>query len=87
MSHNLIHLAIVGGESGPRSRPFQVSWAASIVSQAQKAGVAVFVKQLGAKPVGPEGPMRLKDRKGGDMAEWPENLRVREMPQKGDNSP
>jgi len=26
-------------------------------------------------------PLRLKDRKGGDMAEWPEDLRVREMPE------
>jgi len=25
-------------------------------------------------------PVRLKDPKGGDMAEWPEDLRVREMP-------
>lgn len=26
------------------------------------------------------GQMRLRDRKGGDMAEWPEDLRVREFP-------
>lgn len=25
-------------------------------------------------------PIRLKDRKGGDMAEWPEDLRIREYP-------
>lgn len=25
-------------------------------------------------------PLRLKDKKGGDMAEWPEDLRVREFP-------
>jgi hypothetical protein len=24
--------------------------------------------------------VHLKDRKGGDMAEWPEDLRVRELP-------
>lgn len=28
-------------------------------------------------------PMRLKDRKGGDPAEWPEHLRVREFPSSG----
>lgn len=26
-------------------------------------------------------PLRLKDRKGGDMEEWPEDLRIREMPE------
>ena len=26
--------------------------------------------------------LRLKDRKGGDMSEWPEDLRVREMHRK-----
>jgi len=83
-----INLAIVGGESGPRSRPFALEWARSIVGQCKAAGVAVFVKQLGAKPY--EGLLRsdrnyqrllrLKDKKGGDMSEWPEDLRVRELP-------
>jgi protein gp37 len=39
---------IVGGESGPGARPFDVTWARSIVQQCRAAGVAVFVKQLGA---------------------------------------
>lgn len=41
---------IVGGESGPGARPFDVAWARSVVAQCRAAGVAVFVKQLGAKP-------------------------------------
>jgi protein gp37 len=41
---------IVGGESGPGARPFDIAWARSMVQQCQDAGVAVFVKQLGAKP-------------------------------------
>lgn len=28
--------------------------------------------------------VRLKDKKGGDMSEWPLDLRVREMPTKGE---
>jgi len=44
--------AIVGGESGPGARPMQIEWARSIVAQCQSAGVACFVKQLGARPVG-----------------------------------
>jgi protein gp37 len=39
---------IVGGESGRGARPFDVSWARSIVHQCKAASVPVFVKQLGA---------------------------------------
>jgi protein gp37 len=50
---------IVGGESGPGARPFDVAWARSIVAQCRAAGVAVFVKQLGAAP---EEPGKLTHR-------------------------
>jgi protein gp37 len=79
---------IVGGESGPSARPFDLAWARSIVQQCQTAGVPVFVKQLGARPRvdGPPGDSRtwvldLDDRKGGNPDEWPEDLRVREWPE------
>lgn len=42
---------IVGGESGPGARPCDVGWIRRIVGQCRAAGVAVFVKQLGARPV------------------------------------
>jgi protein gp37 len=110
---------IVGGESGPGARPFDVSWARSIAAQCQAAGVPVFVKQLGGHAIngqltakelveGAAGRPRptdqplteadaaamlsdlgvvvmnrrlpLRDRKGGAMEEWPEDLRVREFP-------
>ena len=89
---------IVGGESGPGARPFDVAWARSTVEQCKSAGVAVFVKQLGARPYGLGTDLRLarvtdredakndlfslglRDRKGGDWSEWPEDLRVREFP-------
>lgn len=41
---------IVGGESGPGSRPCDVAWIRSIVEQCRAAGTACFVKQLGARP-------------------------------------
>lgn len=73
---------IAGGESGPGARPCDVAWIRSIVSQCRDAGVAVFVKQLGRRPVIPANePWTCLDRKGGDPAEWPEDLRVREMPE------
>ncbi len=41
---------IVGGESGPHARPFNIEWARSTIKACREAGVACFVKQLGAKP-------------------------------------
>lgn len=76
---------IVGGESGPHARPCDVEWIRSIVRQCREAGVPVFVKQLGARPESNSwaGSLRLpglSDKKGGDMEEWPEDLRIREVP-------
>ncbi|MEC7520135.1 MAG: phage Gp37/Gp68 family protein [Myxococcota bacterium] len=92
---------VIGGESGPGARPFDLAWARSTIRQCRAAGVPVFVKQLGAAPmqsveaslvaaglypddIGPAGrrPERvhLRNRKGGDPSEWPEDLRVREFP-------
>jgi protein gp37 len=82
---------IVGGESGPSARPFDIAWARQVVRQCRAAGVPPFVKQLGAQPEeevtapldGHKWMRRvvLRDRKGGDMDEWPADLRVRELPE------
>jgi len=84
---------IVGGESGPGARPFDLAWARSAIEQCRAAGVSCFVKQLGTAPEqacngkhcgGCKCPhaVELKSSKGGDMAEWPADLRIREMPEK-----
>lgn len=71
---------IVGGESGPGARPSNTDWVQSIVDQCKAAGTACFVKQLGAHVI-QGGERRIKrDKKGGDMHEWPHELRVREYP-------
>lgn len=74
---------VVGGESGPGARPFEISWARGIVEQCQSAGTPVFVKQLGSNPYHGDGalklPVKLRDRKGGDPSEWPSDLRLRQM--------
>lgn len=74
---------IAGGESGSRARPCCIEWIAHIVGQCQAAGVACFVKQLGSHSweEDPNGPMNLQDSKGGDPSEWPEPLRVRQLPE------
>lgn len=106
---------MVGGESGPNARPFDLAWARQTIAQCRIAGVPVFCKQVGSFPVwdgcglvanNPPSPtepvlvrtkvtdsdgyrpvvdvemlrLRLRDRKGGDPAEWPEDLRIREFP-------
>ena len=78
---NPIDWIIVGGESGPNARPFDLAWARYAVKQARAAGVACFVKQIGAHPTldGVE-ITGVRDSHGGDPAEWPEDLRVREWP-------
>jgi protein gp37 len=84
-----IDWVIVGGESGPRARPMDLEWARSLVAQCRAAGVKPFVKQLGSNPWEIEHldtgdhesyPMKLRESHGRDMAEWPEDLRVREFP-------
>ena len=71
---------IVGGESGNGARLFDVNWALDIVKQCQDAGVPVFVKQLGRQPANGLVKLHLASKKGNDMSEWPDGLRVREWP-------
>ncbi len=46
---------IVGGESGPRSRPMESDWVLDILSQCQEAKVAFFFKQWGGTNKGKTG--------------------------------
>jgi protein gp37 len=96
--YNQVDWVILGGESGSKARPFDISWARSIVSQCKTAGVPVFVKQIGAKPYDSDRRIytpgsvivpvdggwmatnKIVDKKGGDWDEWPEDLRIREVP-------
>ena len=41
---------IVGGESGPKARPFDVQWAIQTIQACKDAGVPVFFKQAGRVP-------------------------------------
>ena len=63
-----ISWAIIGGESGPHHRPMNIEWARNLVRQAKDQGVAVWMKQLGGL------------RPGGDLEDFPEDLRIREFP-------
>lgn len=67
---------VVGGESGHGARPCNLDWIRNVVRECRTANVPVFVKQVGARPdFAP-----VQHPKGGDPAEWPEDIRVREYP-------
>lgn len=80
--HNPIHWIIVGGESGNetgkyRYRDCKEEWIETLVAQCQQFEVPVFVKQTGTAIAKRSG---YKDRHGGDISEWPESIRIRQMP-------
>lgn len=90
-----IDWVIGGGESGAKARPCYVAWLRSLRDQCAAAGVPFFLKQLGSHVVseplvwgvgqsadnkGDHWRHKLRDRHGSNMAEWPEDLRVREFP-------
>jgi len=75
-----IDWVIVGGGSDVHAEPFLIEWAEDIHAQCKAAGVAFFLKQLGKNPEHKGLPLKLVHRHGGDWAEWPAHLRVREIP-------
>jgi protein gp37 len=75
-----IHQVIVGGESGSGARPFAFEWAENIRAQCERQGAAFFMKQGGSRPTLGGRLVQLRSKKGGDLSELPERLRVREFP-------
>jgi len=67
-----IHWVIVGGESGPRSRPMKEEWALEVRNQCVKARVPFFFKQWGGRS--PKSGGRLLAGKT-----WSQFPRYREM--------
>lgn len=79
-----IDWVIVGGESGNntgkyRFRPCKMSWILIVVSDCILAGTPVFVKQLGTHL---SQQLGLLDRHGGNIEEFPDGFKIREMPVK-----
>lgn len=91
----MVDWLIVGAESGPGARPFDVAWARAAIVAARDADVPCFTKQVGPgvalhTELGRGGHVRDGDRnthvlvsgrKGNNPAEWPEDIRVREFPE------
>ena len=68
-SKKVVDFLIVGGESGPHHRPMKIEWAQNLAKQAKEQGVAVWMKQLGGL------------YPGGNIEDFPEDLRLREFPE------
>jgi protein gp37 len=68
---------ILGGESGQSARLCELDWIRVAVKQSRDFEIPVFVKQLGAVW---SRFNKAEDSHGGDMPEWPEDLRIRELP-------
>jgi protein gp37 len=64
-----IDWVIVGSESGPGRREMKTEWAESIAAQCHEAGAAFFMKQ-----------MVVGGKVSGEIGDFPESLRVRELP-------
>jgi protein gp37 len=89
-----VDLLVVGGESLPfalrkkkevRAKPFDVSWAENVLDVVRRENARkgderpktrFFMKQLGENPVGAS----RRTAKGDQFDEFPEKLRVRELP-------
>ncbi len=74
--------AIIGGESGHetgkyRYRPCELEWIEDLKNQCQTYDIQVFIKQMGTHLAK---ELKMNDRHGGDINEFPEHLRVRNFP-------
>ena len=88
--------AVIGGESGPGARGFEVGAVYDTIDIFEEAGVPLWVKQLGKNPyfktpprfdrwrkIAVDGEVWrpvLKHGKGGDPSEWDSRLRVLQLP-------
>lgn len=89
LEQRAVNWVIVGGESGLNARTCSLQWIRSLVRQCQNAEVSIFVKQLGSSVITTtrygishsDYQFELKDKKGGNIDEFPEDLKIREFPQ------
>jgi protein gp37 len=80
-----ISWVVCGGESAAlgKARPFVLDWARTLRDQSRAAGVPFFMKQAGRNAWDYQNEPRrlpLLNRAGADLAEWPADLQVQEVP-------
>jgi hypothetical protein len=86
-----VNWVIVGGESGIGSRRCNIEWIGSVVEECDANKIPCFVKQLGSNACSygtgglsfeytPPGRDKVKDKKFGNIKNFPLGLQVREFP-------
>ena len=79
-----VNWVVVGGESGPKARRFDLDWARHVRDVCEATGTSFFFKQTGANCVSSSqtGPCRDFPTRGAgaDPDAWPEDLQVRQLP-------
>jgi protein gp37 len=73
---------IQGGESGRNAHPCHLEWALDLIGQCKQAATAYFLKQLGRTVFSKGQRLQFLDGHAGDWSEWPDEVRVREMPRR-----
>lgn len=92
----LVHWIIPGGESkqGGEVRPCHIEDIRFLIRQGREYNIPVFVKQVGDAPEDLEVrqnvlttetvrvplPLQISVKKGGEMTDWPDDIRIREFP-------
>ena len=76
----VLQWVIVGGESGAGARPFHLEWAHSLIEECRASETAIFVQKVGSKPFQHGRSLRFNAYAGGDVTEWPPDLRIRQFP-------
>jgi len=76
------HWIILGGESGNKTgkhryRECELDWFSKLVKISNETDVKVFVKQLGTHLAS---VLKLKDRHGGNIDEFPDEFKIRDFP-------
>lgn len=71
---------VLGGESGGNARPCEIGWLFAVIDDAEFTGLSVFVKQVGSNPVWGGEPLKLRDRSGKNIDEFPPGLQIRQFP-------
>jgi protein gp37 len=71
---------IFGGESGKGAGQTDLHWISQGIEFCRYAGIVPFVKQLGSFTTIYQNKISFRDGHAGDWNEWPEQLKIRELP-------